>query len=79
MWSVTDGAQFFREDELSGEFVLRDIATGGELSCDDPRSYRRQRDELIANTAYRHLQARESTPREERILADRLRDLGYIE
>ena len=79
MWSVTDGAQFFREDELSGEFVLRNIATGDDLSCDDPGFYRRQRDELMANTAYRHLQTRETTPREERILADRLRDLGYID
>ena len=79
MWSITDGLEFYREEEGSGEFVLRDVVTGRDLPCPDPEIYRNFRRHLLRNSRYRDQQVQESSAAEERVLEERLRDLGYIE
>ena len=79
MWSVTDGRVFYRE-ELDGEdFVLRDVFSGSDLQCDDPKPFRASRSGILEGSNYRRLQAQETTQAEAEILASRLRNLGYIE
>ncbi|MDE2998434.1 MAG: sulfatase-like hydrolase/transferase [Gemmatimonadota bacterium] len=79
MWSVTDGNVFFRE-KLDGEdYVLRDVFSGADLQCNDPAPFRAFRSDILEGSNYRRLQARETTQAEADILAERLRNLGYIE
>ena len=79
MWSISDGCEFYREEERSGEFVLRDVVTGQALPCPDPAFYRTVRRDLLHNSRYSDQQVQESSAAEERVLEERLRDLGYIE
>ena len=79
MWSITDGYRFYRENERSGEFVLRDVVTGHALPCPDPDTYRGIYRRLHDDSRYKDQQLQESSAAEERVLEERLRDLGYIE
>ena len=79
MWSVTDGDVFYRENELSGHWVLRSITDGKDLDCPDPQLYRNHYEDLLIGSNYQRLSMQDSTEEEEQILEDRLRDLGYIE
>lgn len=79
VWSITDGYRFYREDERSGEFVLRDVVTGHALPCPDPDTYRGIYRRLHDDSRYKDQQLQESSAAEERVLEERLRDLGYIE
>ena len=79
MWAITNGQQFYREDEYTGDFVLRDVRSGQDLTCDKPHPFRTIHDEILINSHYQHLEAQETTPEDEKILEARLRDLGYIE
>ena len=79
MWSVTNGQVFYRE-KLDGEdYVLRDVFSGADLQCNDPGPFRECRNNILKGSNYKHLQAQESTQAEADVLAERLRNLGYIE
>ena len=78
-WTLCDGHRFYREDEQSGEFVLREIDSGRDLFCDEPGFYRSMYRDLLERSAYRDLQVREVKVEETAVLEERLRDLGYIE
>lgn len=77
-WTITDGQRLYREDERTGEFVLRDVVSGGDLSCDDPGPFRAIHEGILNDSVYRGLQAQEATSEEAKILEERLRALGYI-
>ena len=79
LWSLTDGEHLYREDEETGEFVYRHVLSGEDLTCEDPDRFRDAYDDILMNSNYQHLQARESTAEETEILEGRLRDLGYVE
>ncbi|MCG9134640.1 sulfatase-like hydrolase/transferase [Candidatus Poribacteria bacterium] len=79
LWSLTDGAHLYREDEQTGEFVYRQVLSGEDLTCEDPDRFRDAYDDLLVNSNYQHLQAQESTAEETEILEGKLRDLGYVE
>ena len=46
-WCLCDGVHFYREDEQSAEYVLRDLADGRDLACDDLHSHRARYDEIV--------------------------------
>lgn len=77
-WTITDGRRLYREDERTGEFVLRDVASGEDLPCDDPGPFRAIREGILNGSAYRDLQTQEVSSEEAKILEGRLRALGYI-
>jgi membrane-anchored protein YejM (alkaline phosphatase superfamily) len=79
LWSITDGQRLYREDEQTGDFILRDITSGENLPCDDPTPFRAIHDDILINSRYGHLEAQDTTAEEAEILAGRLRELGYIE
>ena len=79
LWSIMDGQRLYRENELTGDFVLRDVMSGENLPCDAPYPFRAIHDKIITNSRYQHLEAQETTAEEEEILEKRLRELGYIE
>ncbi len=79
LWSLTDGEHLYREDEETGEFVYRHVLSGEDLRCEDPDRFRDAYDDILMNSNYQHLQARDATAEETEILEDRLRDLGYVE
>ena len=79
LWSIMDGQRLYRENELTGDFVLRDVMSGENLPCDAPYPFRAIHDNIITNSRYQHLEAQETTAEEEEILEERLRELGYIE
>ena len=79
MWSISDGREFYRQQERSGEFVLRNVVTGQPLPCPDPDLYRNAYRDILHGSRYRDQQVQESSSAEERVLEERLRDLGYIE
>lgn len=78
MWTVTDGQRLYREDEHTGDFVLRDVMSGEDMRCEDPRPFRAIYHDIVNHSGYLDLQAQEVTAREKKILEDRLRSLGYI-
>ena len=78
LWVISDGQRLYRENEQTGEFVLRDIMSGENLPCDDPTPFRAIHDDILTNSQYRDLLAQETTAEEEDILEKRLRELGYI-
>lgn len=77
-WAITDGRRLYREEEGTGAFGLRDLASGTDLPCADPGPFRAVHNELLEKSGYHDLPAQESSPEEARILEERLRDLGYI-
>jgi hypothetical protein len=77
-WSISDGKMLFRYDEISGEHVLRDMATGEDLECDNPAPYRKKYQELIEGSAYGDLRTQDETDDEKAVLEQRLKDLGYL-
>ena len=79
LWSLTNGEHLYREDEETGKFVYREVLSGKDRTCKDPDRFRDAYDDLLVNSNYQHLQARESTAEETEILEGRLRDLGYVE
>ena len=78
-WCLCDGRRFYREDEQSAEFVLRDLQSGGDLVCEDPQCYRTRYGELLDRSEYRDMRAQDASAEEAATLEKRLRDLGYIE
>ena len=78
-WCLCDGDHFYREDEQTGEFVLRDLGNGSDVACEDPQSYRRHYGALREESAYKNMQGQASSADEAQVLEKRLRDLGYIE
>ncbi len=78
-WCLCDGTRFYREDEQSGRYVLRDIASGDEMSCDDPEFYRSYYRGLLEQSAYKDMQVQDVAEGDAAVLEERLRDLGYIE
>ena len=77
-WSISDGKVLFRYDEISGEHVLREVVTGRDLECADPAPYRQRYQGLIEGSAYGDLRAQDETNDEKAVLAQRLKDLGYL-
>jgi hypothetical protein len=77
-WSITDGDVLFRHDDKNGEYVLRDMATGRDLDCDDPAPYRARYQALLDGTAYGDLRAQDEFRQEGAVLEQRLKDLGYL-
>ena len=78
-WCLCDGRQFYREDEQSSAFVLRDLKSGGDLDCEDPQFYRTRYGELLDQSEHQDMQAQDASAAEAATLEQRLRDLGYIE
>lgn len=79
LWSLTNGEIFYREDEQSGEYIVREVANGRNLPCENPSAFKSRYDALLANSEYQHLHEQEISTAEEKILENRLRDLGYID
>ncbi len=79
MWAIMDGQRMYREDENTGDFVLRDVMSGEDLRCEDAQTFRAVYHDIVNRSNYLDLQAQESTAEEKAILEDRLRSLGYIE
>ncbi len=77
-WSISDGSVLFRYDEASGDYVLRDVATGKDLDCGDPAPYRQHYQALLDGSAYGDLRAQDETDDEKAVLEQRLKDLGYL-
>jgi hypothetical protein len=78
-WTLSDGEVFYRQDEKSGEQILRHIDSGENRPLDDPKPYQNIYRDLCEKSAYRGLSAQESSAEESAVLEQRLRDLGYIE
>ena len=72
------GNKVFRYEETSSEYVLRDMATGRDLDCDDPAPYRARYQALLDGTAYGDLRAQDESRQERAVLEQRLKDLGYL-
>ena len=78
-WCLCDGVRFYREDEQSAEYVLRDLKDGRDLGCDDPQVFRARYGEIVGQSAYQDMRAQDASADEAATLEQRLRDLGYIE
>jgi len=78
-WCLCDGEYFYRENEQTAQFVLRDLNTGADLVCADPHDHRTRYGALLDDSAYKNMQGQETSTDEAAILEKRLRDLGYIE
>ncbi len=78
-WCLCDGEYFYRENEQTAQFVLRDLNTGADLVCADPQDHRTRYGALLDDSAYKNMQGQETSTDEAAMLEKRLRDLGYIE
>ena len=78
-WTLSDGEVFYREDETSGERLLRHIDSGEDRPVEDTAAYQKLYGDLREHSAYSGLKEQESTAEEADALEQRLRDLGYIE
>ena len=56
-WCLCDGVHFYHEDEQSAEYVLRDLADGRDLACDDLHTHRARYDEIVGQSAYKDMRA----------------------
>ena len=54
-WCLCDGVRFYREDEQSAEYVLRDLKDGRDLACDDLHTHRARYDEIVGQSAYKDM------------------------
>lgn len=79
LWTMTNGKIFYRENEQDGDYIVRDVASGTDLPCEDPATFKLKYDELLINSRYQHLQHQETSNEEAEILENRLRNLGYID
>lgn len=77
-WSISNGDQLFRYDETTGDYVLRDMATGKDLACGDPTPYRQRYQKLLDESAYHDLHQQDESDDEKALLQQRLKDLGYL-
>jgi hypothetical protein len=77
-WSLTDGREFFRQDETKDEHVLRDVMSGAPLDCADPAAYAKIYRDIVEGSAYGGLGEQGETAEEKRALEQRLKDLGYL-
>jgi hypothetical protein len=77
-WSLSDGERLYRRDETCDTEVLREVATGRDLSCDDGDTWRRRYEEIVEGSNYGHLRAGEETAADREALQRRLKDLGYL-
>jgi hypothetical protein len=77
-WSISDGDVLFRYDEVSGEYVLREIASGRDMQCGDPSPFKKTYQQLLDGSGYGDLRAQEETVDEKALLEQRLKDLGYL-
>ena len=79
-WCLCDGRHFYRENEQTGAYVLRDLRHGNDdLACEDPSYYRAQYRALRDRSAYQQMQAQSEAAGEAAILKERLRALGYLD
>ena len=79
-WCLCDGRHFYRGDEQTGAYVLRDLRHGDDdLVCEEPSHYRAQYRALRNRSAYQQMQAQSETAGEAEILQERLRALGYLD
>ena len=79
-WCLCDGRHFYRENEQTGAYVLRDLRHGDDdLVCETPSYYRAQYRALQDRSAYQQMQAQSATTDEAAILKERLRALGYLD
>ena len=79
-WCLCDGRHFYREDEQTGAYVLRNLRHGDDdLICTDPSHYRAHYHALRDHSAYQQMQAQGATASEAAILQERLRALGYLD
>ena len=79
-WCLCDGRHFYRENEQTGAYVLRDLRCGdSDLVCAEPSFYRSQYRALRDRSAYQQMQARGAAAGEAAILKERLRALGYLD
>jgi hypothetical protein len=79
LWTMTNGKIFYRENEQGDDYIVRDVASGTDLPCEDPATFKLKYDELLINSRYQHLQHQETSNEEAEILENRLRNLGYID
>ena len=79
LWTMTNGKIFYRENEQDGDYIVRDVASGIDLPCEDPATFKLKYDELLINSRYQHFQHQETSNEEAEILENRLRNLGYID
>ena len=79
-WCLCDGRHFYRENEQTGAYVLRDLRHGDDdLACEEPSYYRAQYRALRDRSAYQQMQAQGAATGEAAILQERLRALGYLD
>ena len=79
-WCLCDGRHFYRENEQTGEYVLRDLRHGDDnLACAEPSSYRAQYRDLREHSAYQQMSAQGAAAGEAELLKERLRALGYLD
>ena len=79
LWTMTNGKIFYRENEQGDDYIVREVASGTDLPCEDPATFKLKYDELLINSRYQHLQHQETSNEEAEILENRLRNLGYID
>lgn len=79
-WCLCDGRHFCRENEQTGEYVLRALRHGDDnLTCAEPSSYRAQYRALRDRSAYQQMSAQGAAAGEAELLKERLRALGYLD
>lgn len=79
-WCLCDGRHFYRENEQTGGYVLRDLRHGDDnLACADPSAYRAQYRALRDRSAYQQMSAQGAAAGEAELLKERLRALGYLD
>ena len=78
-WCLCDGTHFYREDEHSAQHVLREMASGNDLACNNAQFYRSFYRALLEESAYKDMQVQDVAEGDAAVLEERLRDLGYIE
>ena len=79
-WCLCNGRHFYRENEQTGEYVLRDLRHGDDnLACAEPSSYRAQYCALRERSAYQQMPAQGAAAGEAELLKERLRALGYLD
>ena len=79
-WCLCDGRHFYRENEQTGEHVLRHLRHGDDdLACPEPASYRQHYRALRDRSAYQQMSAQHAAAGDAAILRERLRALGYLD
>lgn len=79
-WCLCNGQHFYRENEQTGEYVLRALRHGDDnLACAEPSSYRAQYRALREHSAYQQMSAQGAAAGEAELLKERLRALGYLD